>query len=123
MLEKKIQAFYKEIKEKNKLTKEEYDDIVNEVEAEIVGQGIPYNKIFNNQGNIIPKEELDKDPEWKKVLVDVVAAIKSSGLIGKFSADKNGMDITPGIKGWINLNADDGTKYKFNISTKKIVEV
>lgn len=117
-IDKIINEFYKEIKKNHKVITEEYDDI-NELEAEIVGQGIPYNKIFTDKGNLVPKDEFDKS-EWKKLLGEVIASIKKYGLIDKFSPDKNGDDIKPYRKGLLKLTADDGTEYIYNITTKRI---
>ncbi len=105
---------YRKLSENLKNFKQE----LNELEAEIVGEQIPYHKMFTIDGKALSKEKLT--PEWASAFKEILGAIKKAGMMQKFSPDEGPTDIKPGTKGIFNLYADDGTTYVYNMNTKKI---
>lgn len=97
-----------------------FDNILNEFKAEVVGKIVPFNKVFDENNKIIPKEKLVKS-EIGNTINQIVAALKKQGLINKFSADdQSTLDFSPGPKGIIKLTDDEGNNYIFKLSTGKV---
>jgi hypothetical protein len=105
------------------------DRLINEVQAEIVGNKIPGHKIFDNRGNMTGDEF--KGSLSEKVLAKIFQAINKAGLMSLFSPDKGDLDIKPGkvldgkgINTEYILTPDVGDdKYKYIVSTGKVVKV
>ena len=93
--------------------------LIDEMQAEIVNGQIPSNKIFNDNGNIIVLKDGD---EWRKILGEILVAIKKAGLETEFTRDLDPVDIH-GSKstGIIYLQSDTGKKYTYNINNKKLI--
>ncbi len=92
--------------------------VLQEIQAEIVGNTIPAHKIFS--GDNISK--LPQDSEWRKVLGEILVAIKKAGLSDDFEKDLNPLDISGDQKpvGKISLVSDSGKKYIYNVDKKKL---
>jgi hypothetical protein len=93
--------------------------VLNEISAEIVGGKIPSNKVFS-QGNIV---KLPADSEWRRVLGEILQAIKDHGLESEFQKDMDPLDIansndTP--QGKILIRSDVGNKYYYDVNKKKL---
>lgn len=109
------------MKETNSLI-EETLNVLNEVSAEVVKNIIPFNKIFDASGKVIPKEKL-QGSETAKVLNNILGAMKKQNLIDKFSPDNaSTLDISAGSKGSYDLIDDEGNKYTFKVATGKITK-
>lgn len=99
------------------------EEYVTEVSAEIAlkkgGQlGYAPRKIFDEQGNIIDPDKLG---QWKDVMIEVVNAIKAAKLQDKFAPNVGETDVHLGKgKNLVFLTADDGSKYKYNVASKRL---
>lgn len=94
----------------------ELKKLLNEVTAEIVNGKIPANKIFSN-GNIV---SLKDEPEWRKVLGEILVAIDKAGLSADFKKDMDPLDIQVGTSGKVKLQSDSGKQYTYDVNRKKL---
>jgi len=97
-------------------------ELLNELQAEIVGEKIPGNKIFNLKGNQVNKMEWDQS-EAKRLFPEILNAIKKMKLIQKFSPDKGDLDIKPYRKNEYLVTADDGDKFLYNVSARRLIKM
>ena len=91
-----------------------FKQTLNELQAEITSGGkIPRQRVYIN-GNIPDSVP----PQWKNILVKIVAKLRQVGVIDSFSKDLSPVDIE-GVqpRGSITLKADDGTTYSYNVET------
>ena len=96
--------------------------LLNELQGEIVGQKIPGNKIFDLKGNQVSRDNWDKSAA-KILFPEILNAIKRMGLIKKFSPDKGDLDIKPYRKNEYLLSADNGEKFLYNVSGKRLTKM
>jgi len=97
----------------------EESEEINELSAEIANGKYVARKVFDEQGNIIPIDKLK--PGWKEILGEVMNAINKAGLAKKFAPDTGEMDVHLGKgKNLVFLTADDGSKYKYNVASKRL---
>jgi len=91
--------------------------LLNEIQAEIVGDTIPSHKIFSDNGNGV---SLPKDSEWRRILGEILVNIKKYGLQDDFKKDLEPIDIERSkANGILSITSDSGKKYTYNINTKK----
>jgi len=90
--------------------------LLNEIQAEIVGNTIPVNKVFADNGQGI---KLPPNSEWRRILGEVLEAIKKYGLEDDFKKDLEPMDIKNKSNGKLSITSDSGKEYIYNINTKK----
>ena len=97
--------------------------LLNEIQAEIVSGSIPARKVFDLKGRVVPIEQLKKDKSLD-LLKQVKAALIKAGVIDKFDPDDiSTMDIKPGQKNTYILTGDDGSKYGYNVATRKVTSL
>lgn len=90
---------------------------LNEIQAEIVNGKIPANKVFAGD-NIA---SLEKGSEWRRVLGEILVAIKNAGLEGDFKKDLDPLDIAGEESpiGKIQIKSDSGVRYYYDVNKKK----
>lgn len=92
-------------------------NLLNEIQAEIVGDTIPANKLFSDNGNTIT---LPPGSEWRRILGEILVAIKKYGLQDDFKRDLEPIDIkTDKAHGTVSIVSDSGKKYIYNMNNKK----
>jgi len=97
---------------------------INEVSAEIAkgksGLGYVPRKIFDEQKKQITWDNLQ--PAWKSVMQEVIAQLnKNPKLAAKFAPDTGEVDLHLGKgKNLVFLTADDGTKLKYSVVSKRL---
>lgn len=91
--------------------------LLNEIQAEIVGDTIPTHKLFADNGQGV---KLPADSEWRRILGEILVAIKKYGLQDDFKKDIDPVDIqTNKANGTMLITSDSGKKYIYNINNKK----
>jgi hypothetical protein len=95
--------------------------ILNELQAEIVGGKVPPNKVFDLKGNVIPSDKI-KSSEFLPLLKEIKAAIEKAGILDQFSADKGEIDIKPFRKNEYLLSPENGPQYVYNFATKRLTK-
>lgn len=102
-----------------------FKEDINEVSAEIAksskGQlGYVPRKIFDAQNNQISWENMK--PAWKGVMQEVISAlVKNPKVAAKFAPNTGEVDLHLGKgKNLVFLTSDDGSKYKYNVVTKRL---
>lgn len=101
-----------------------FKNLLNELQAEISGDKIPARMIFNDKGNQIEFSKVPHSSEWRKVLGEIIVAVKKYGLQDKFKkGDISTIDIHgTEPRGRVKLQADTGEKYYYDINSKKIIQ-
>ena len=108
-----------------------FNQLLNELQAEITNGKIPANKIFFNnkmlEGDALKKflNSAVGGSTWLNILQDIMVKLRSEPEHLKgFSPDKDPLDIDGDsvIKtGKVFLNSDSGVRYEYDIKTKKLV--
>lgn len=111
-------------KDLKSLVKTVFKEDMNEVSAEIakgkIGLGYVPRKIFDEQKKQIAWDSLQ--PEWKEVMQEVISVLnKNPKLAAKFAPNTGEVDLHLGKgKNLVFLTADDGTKLKYNVASKRL---
>ncbi len=101
-----------------------FKEDINEVAAEIakgkIGLGYVPRKIFNELNKQVKWDELQ--PEWKATMQEVIGVLnKNPKIAAKFAPNTGEVDLHLGKgKNLVFLTSDDGSKYKYNIASKRL---
>jgi len=99
------------------------DNVLNEFQAEIVAGVVPARKIFDINGNIIPLDKLEKSASLI-LLKEIKAALDKAGILKQFAPDSmQDIDIKPYRKNEYILTPEQGPKYTYNVSSKRLKKV
>jgi len=100
------------------------EQILLEIQAEIVGNKIPANRVYDNRGNTVDPKKVQT--ETRKVLNTIMQKLGKEGLVKNFGTDDiDEIDIKPGKAiGTYILTPETGKeKYEFNVNTLKLRNV
>jgi len=122
-IENKIKKYLKNGNIKTEDKGNNANNVLNEFQAEIVAGVVPARKIFDINGNIIPLDKLEKSASLI-LLKEIKAALDKAGILKQFAPDSmQDIDIKPYRKNEYILTPEQGPKYTYNVSSKRLKKV